>query len=152
MSLNSHAYKRLCALYRLIIAHQRSGKMIRPTERAFAGLETLEPRLLLSVAPTLLPGDDAVLFAGQSGAETLYLRAAGDILEYSETGIEYSSDLDVGTPGNQALGITSAAEITVDLGGGNEGQVFSGGNGPGYLCRRLAPVRCNAPCRFHPPA
>ena len=39
MSMNSHAYKRLCALYRLVIAHQRTGKMIRPAEGPFDGLE-----------------------------------------------------------------------------------------------------------------
>ena len=60
-------------------------------DSAQAIIEALEPRLMLSVTPTLLgPGLDDVHFSGSDAAEVLHLRSASGLLEYSDSDAEGS--------------------------------------------------------------
>src|SRR4051812_4348094 len=85
--------------------------------KTFAGrrvlfAEPLEPRILLTVTPSLVPGGAS--FLGDGAADTLLLRVnVSNQLEYSTDGVNYSNNL-----GGGQLVITSGVAVGVDLGGG----------------------------------
>ncbi|MCY2932451.1 MAG: hypothetical protein NTV86_23740, partial [Planctomycetota bacterium] len=126
MSLDQHAYRILCRLYRLVLLKQwmapiclsRAASPAPAGPQGTTGLETLEGRLLLSVAPALVE-PAKVHLQGDAGADNLYLRAADGVLEYSATGLadSYTADMDA-ADGVQSLALTSGARISIDLGDG----------------------------------
>jgi hypothetical protein len=84
-------------------------------------MESLENRLLLSITPSLPPDDpDTVSFVGSDDADWLYLRVTNGLLEFSEDGESYSSDLDPVSPEVQTVTVTPSTMITVDLAGGDD--------------------------------
>ncbi|HEY0008154.1 MAG TPA: hypothetical protein VGB55_05490, partial [Tepidisphaeraceae bacterium] len=74
-----------------------------------APVESLETRRMLSITPSLSAGK--VTFASSNDAD-LYLRSNAGVLEYSETGSSWSSDLDASASGINTLSLTSG--VTVD--------------------------------------
>ncbi len=72
--------------------------------------ESLEQRRLLSVTPTLSP-PATVTFLGNAAGDHLYLQTASHVLQYSQDGINFTSDLGDG----QTLQISSATQIIVEL-------------------------------------
>ena len=128
MKLSSRALNRLRELYHAVFVKNRNANQqcfaypdTLHRDSAMAIMEALEPRLLLSTTPMLL-GLANVQFAGSDAAETLYLRASGDLLEYSHSGTEgsYSGDLDLVTAGAQTLTISPETLIWADLGAGDD--------------------------------
>ena len=104
-------------------------------------MEPLEERQLLSVSP-VLQDDKTVVFSGDAGADSLYLRAASDgVLEFSQTGLDgsYGRDLNLAVTGDQTLSVSTSALIRVALAGGDDTLVtafsdpvnieFDGGDG-----------------------
>src|SRR5579871_4815111 len=77
-------------------------------------IESLETRVLLSVAPSI--AGDGAHFIGDAAADNLYLRANGvNNLEYSTDGITYSDDMG----GGSHFGLSGSPNpIHVDLGSG----------------------------------
>ena len=95
------------------------GSSATPAEpQGTTGLETLEGRLLLSVAPALVE-PARVHLQGDAGTDNLYLRAADGVLEYSQSGQDgsYSADMDA-ADGVQTWALTGGARISSDLGDG----------------------------------
>jgi hypothetical protein len=79
----------------------------------------------LSITPSL--DEDSATFSGDAAADSLYLRVdASGVLEFSENGNIYSSDLDPSPDTFQSLTITSDTEIHVNLADGDDGLVIVG--------------------------
>ena len=85
MKEDSRALSRLRHLYSLILGRQRFCQLASALEHGRRSTtptaEALEPRLLLSVNPSLDSG--AVRFVGDSAADTLYLSQTGGRLTWS---------------------------------------------------------------------
>ena len=94
---------------------QRRKRAKRKSRGAF---ESLEPRQLLAVTPSL--SGNLATFAGDTADDTLELRTnESSQLEFStDGGNTFVTDLEPNTSGTQALTIDASTGITVNLGGG----------------------------------
>src|SRR3954462_11179820 len=69
-------------------------------------VEQLEERAVPSITPVPDIVNNKVTFNGSS-SDNLHLRVLNGVLQFSPDGNNFSSDLDLGTPGVQSLTVTS---------------------------------------------
>jgi hypothetical protein len=103
---------------------QRSAYQSRRFEREFleTDIESLERRILLTIAPIELTGNSVEFSGSELVEDALYLRLNESLLEYSESGAagSYSSDLNVVDAGVQTLTFSAGTRIDIDLGIGDD--------------------------------
>ncbi len=105
MSLSSHAYKRLVALYRQILVKQWAPRRSRPASGTPLGIEPLEPRVLLSQTWHVTDAAWDVTDHG-SLAYALSVASGGDTIQFNQ-----SADT------IQSTNLTVTAGVTFDLDG-----------------------------------
>lgn len=99
MSRDSHAYQLLRSLYEKVLGSQRAKQLaaesgLEARQAAYAKLETLEPRLLLSTMGPVTPADD-----GGTGASTLGAGPTAEIHGSKWSDLNANGVWDAGEPG-----------------------------------------------------
>ncbi len=97
---------------------RRKGKFVDKLYRRRANFECLENRLLLAVTPDLI-SPNQVNLVGTTAADEVYLRIDAGKLEYSTDGAAWTNDLSA-SAGVQSMTVSSASEISVNLGNGDD--------------------------------